>query len=124
MASKVLHKLSVRIVDEPDAIPIRKKRFYTVGEVALMLRVTDRTVRSWIYQGKLRAVTFGKNGPVRVRGYSLVSFLLPYNAKNPTKKKVGIRPRRVRLRITRKAKRPNRQSHEAQHEASDPKRER
>ncbi|MEO3432590.1 helix-turn-helix domain-containing protein [Inquilinus sp. CAU 1745] len=42
--------------------------FYTVGETAELLRVSDRTIRHWIARGHLHAVRMGDRGIWRVPG--------------------------------------------------------
>lgn len=40
--------------------------FYTVSEAAEILRVSDRTVREWIYRQHLRAVRMGDRSAWRI----------------------------------------------------------
>jgi excisionase family DNA binding protein len=48
-------------------------QFFTIGEVAEMLRVSTRTVRRWIDRGQLVAHRFG--GAVRIAERDLGAFL-------------------------------------------------
>ncbi len=48
-------------------------QFFTIGEVAEMLRVSTRTVRRWIDRGQLVAHAFG--GVVRIAEPDLRAFL-------------------------------------------------
>lgn len=54
--------------------------YYTIDEVAKMLKVAYLTVYRWIQSGKLKAVKAGKQ--YRILGEDLHSFL---NEKNDTK---------------------------------------
>ena len=45
---------------------------YTTGEVAKMLRVTQRTVQAWLRAGRLTAVRYGRL--LRIRQADLASF--------------------------------------------------
>jgi excisionase family DNA binding protein len=40
--------------------------FYTVSETAEILRVSDRTIREWIYRQNLRAIRMGDRSPWRI----------------------------------------------------------
>ena len=37
------------------------EQYYTVAEVAVALKVKDRTIREWIGNGKIKAVLFGRH---------------------------------------------------------------
>ena len=94
--------LRVRFVQDKDATKLVRNRFYTVGEVALMLRVAESTVWRWLQHRKLKAITYGTGGPVRIRGTAIFLFLKPYTSKAPPKRRV------------------TRRSHVIQHEEMDP----
>ena len=46
---------------------------YTVAEVAQELKVSDRTVRKWMHDGKIKYVKFGRN--VRIEAEELERFI-------------------------------------------------
>ena len=46
--------------DGREVIKMQQEEFYTVDEVAKMLRVSDRTIRKHIEKGLLRALSVGK----------------------------------------------------------------
>lgn len=50
-------------------------KFYTTFEVADILKVTERTIRKWINEGKLEAARLGGTKTVRVSGDDLNRFL-------------------------------------------------
>ena len=52
--------------------PSESERYYTVAEVAAIYRVTTRTVRNWVYDGKMRA--FKKGRMVRIAQSALREF--------------------------------------------------
>ena len=43
------------------------KPFMTTHEIAELLKVSEATVRSWIHEGELRAVRFGREFRVAVK---------------------------------------------------------
>jgi excisionase family DNA binding protein len=47
---------------------------YKVGEVAVMLRISEATVRRWITSGQLAAITPGKRG-YRIKKSELDAYL-------------------------------------------------
>ena len=47
--------------------------FFTIHEIAALLKVSDATVRSWIHEGGLRAVRFGRE--FRVAAKDLEAFV-------------------------------------------------
>jgi excisionase family DNA binding protein len=51
-----------------------QERVLTVQEVAQQLRVSDKTVRTWIEQGDLPAFPIGKRG-YRIRESDLLAFI-------------------------------------------------
>lgn len=81
-----------------DVVRLQRNRFYSIGEVADLLRVTDRSVWRWLKSGALHAVTYGKGGPVRIRGEAIFAFLKPYKAKT--------KPKKVRRKIIRRSHEP------------------
>lgn len=52
-------------------------KFYTIPEVAQVLRVTPQTVRAWIKQGKLKAQRIGR--PILITENNLKEFLQATN---------------------------------------------
>lgn len=88
---------------KPDRIRLLKARFYTIAEVAAMLRVSERTVWNWLRYGKLKAVTFGEGGVVRVRGTAIAEFVKPYRPKSPRPRRI---PANARPRIIRRSREP------------------
>ena len=118
--------LRVRFVQDRDATKLVRNRFYTVGEVATMLRVHEATVWRWLQHGKLIAVTYGEGGPVRIRGTAIFKFLKPYapQAKPKAKPKSNGGKRVVTRKPKPKAKpkeKPTRRSPEPRPEAKAPK---
>jgi len=89
MASQPPQNFTVRPEREPKVLPIIRKRFYTVGEISLMLGVSEWTVWHWLRRGNLLAVTYGEGGSVRIRGSQLMAFIKPYV---PRSKRTGRSP--------------------------------
>lgn len=50
-------------------------RWYTVAEIAAMLKIHEQTVRRWLREGDLRGYTFGGKSGYRVRARDLEAFL-------------------------------------------------
>ena len=92
------HTLSVRFVRDPNATNLVRNRFYTIGEVAQMLRVTERSVWRWLQTGKLAGVTYGEGGKVRIRGTAIFLFLKPYAPKVKPKKPKSSEKRKITRR--------------------------
>lgn len=57
--------------------------FYTVEEVASLLKVHPNTVRGWIKQGKLNAIKI--NTLTRIREADLETFMKPFEGKPANK---------------------------------------
>ncbi|MGB7291576.1 MAG: helix-turn-helix domain-containing protein [Thermodesulfobacteriota bacterium] len=57
--------------------------FYTVEEVASLLKVHPNTVRGWIRQGKLNAIKI--NTLTRIREADLEIFMKPFKGKSGNK---------------------------------------
>jgi len=57
--------------------------FYTVEEVASLLKVHPNTVRGWIRQGKLNA--FKINTLTRIKDADLETFMKPFKEKSDSK---------------------------------------
>jgi excisionase family DNA binding protein len=57
-------------------INMEKEVFYTIEEVAIMLKVAYLTVYRWIQSGRLEAVKAGKQ--YRIRQSQLDDFLINY----------------------------------------------
>lgn len=51
------------------------ERWYTVGDIAALLRVHEQTVRSWLKSGRLRGRNLGGKSGWRVRESDLSAFL-------------------------------------------------
>ena len=49
------------------------KPFYTIHEIAELLKVSEATVRNWIHESELRAVRFGRE--FRVAAKDLEAFV-------------------------------------------------
>ena len=93
MGKKTCPKMSaiIDVAFEPStqSIRIMRHRFYTIGEIALILGVSSRSVRRYIWRGSLKAITYGENGAVRVTGVDLLGFIRPFSPKkNAFMKKV------------------------------------
>ena len=48
-------------------MPRKPEPFFRILDIALMLKVSRRTVSNWIRNGKLRAHKFGKSKQAKVR---------------------------------------------------------
>lgn len=60
--------------------------FYTVEEVASLLKVHPNTVRGWIRQGKLNAIKV--NTLTRIREADLETFMKPFKENQPVKSRI------------------------------------
>jgi len=78
-------------------------KFYTVDEVAKLLKLSKRTVYSYIQFGYLRAIQVGEKKALRIPEDALQEFL----EKNQTVQEVLPRPR-YKLTIIRKNSNDNR----------------
>lgn len=58
--------------------------FYTTHEIAELLKISEATIRSWIHEGELRAVRFGRE--FRVAAKDLEAFVTAH-ATRPVQKK-------------------------------------
>lgn len=58
--------------------------FYTTHEIAELLKISEATIRSWIHEGELRAVRFGRE--FRVAAKDLEAFVNAH-ATRPVQKK-------------------------------------
>lgn len=58
--------------------------FYTTHEIAKLLKISEATIRSWIHEGELRAVRFGRE--FRVAAKDLEAFVNAH-ATRPVQKK-------------------------------------
>lgn len=61
------------------AMDINANNFYTVEEVASLLKVHPNTVRGWIRQGKLNAIKL--NTLTRIRQADLETFMKPFKGE-------------------------------------------
>lgn len=50
-------------------------KFYTVIEVADVLRVSESTIQSWVRAGKLKASKLGGTKTIRIRESDLIAFV-------------------------------------------------
>jgi excisionase family DNA binding protein len=66
--------------------------FYTVEEVASLLKVHPNTVRGWIRQGKLNAIKI--NTLTRIREADLETFMKPFKGKPANKTQEAARYKR------------------------------
>ena len=64
--------LRVKVI-EPKGASTMKDTLLTVHEVADTLRIKSKTVRKWIYLGRLEAVKIGRS--VRVRGSTVETLI-------------------------------------------------
>jgi excisionase family DNA binding protein len=71
------------------AMDANTNNFYTVEEVASLLKVHPNTVRGWIRQGKLNAIKI--NTLTRIRQADLETFMKPFEGK-PANKTQGGQP--------------------------------
>ena len=54
------------VIEEAPETGRFRDEYLTIKEAAEALRVHEQTVRTWIWQRKLRAFRVGKRGPIRV----------------------------------------------------------
>lgn len=57
------------------------KPFFTVHEIAELLKISEATIRSWIHDGELRAVRFGRE--FRVSAKDLEAFVDEHATRPP-----------------------------------------
>ena len=70
-------KLKSGRLDIPKDADVMQQRFFTVGELARLLIVCDKTVRRWIQDGLLPAhQPRGSGGQIRIAENDLVAFFL------------------------------------------------
>lgn len=102
-------QICAKYVSDPRTIRLIRYRYYTIGEVAQMLRVTEQTIRNYLQRGELKAVKYGdRDGVVRIQGEALMRFIHPYK---PGKKMMLKKVRRVdQPKTSATAKEPNPQS--------------
>jgi excisionase family DNA binding protein len=65
------------------AMDTNANNFYTVEEVASLLKVHPNTVRGWIRQGKLNAIKI--NTLTRIKEVDLETFMKPFKEKSANK---------------------------------------
>ena len=53
--------------------------FFTIHEIAELLKVSEATVRSWVHDGELRAARFGRD--FRVAAIDLEAFVEAHTAQ-------------------------------------------
>ena len=57
------------------------KPFFTIHEIAELLKISEATIRTWIHDGELRAVRFGRE--FRVAAKDLEAFVNAHATRPP-----------------------------------------